>query len=207
MGARTDGGVGMPCELARRQMERIGMAAFHAFRDARPSREAWELIDGHPVRKLLPSIVHQRIAGNLERSLNERLTATHREWAADRNISVLMPGDDKFNPEPDVTVIDRHVEMGQLYAESFYFVAEVVSAVDQDWVLNNKLDCYQRHEHCHSVLYVQQDRVAADLYRRIDGWKKVELTNPIEHLDIAGVGDIGPLAGLYRHTPLALPVK
>jgi Uma2 family endonuclease len=182
----------------------LDMETFHGFRDDRPKEEKWELIDGRPVMMPPPSLVHQRICRNLETLLNVRLIAHRPEWAADREIGLLIPQDQKFNPEPDVTVIDAQVEMGQLYAERFYFVAEVLSGSDKPWVLKAKLDYYQRHDLCQSVLFVHQDQIAAEFYARASGWQKTDITNPTARLDIPGIGDIGALCDLYRHTPLAL---
>jgi Uma2 family endonuclease len=195
----------MAVETAQRQLGRMDMATFHAFRDGRPDREKWELIDGYPVMLPPPFLVHQRICRNLETLLNDRLRVSKPEWAADREIGVVTPEDDTYNPEPDVTVIDLDVEMGQRYAERFYFVAEVLSESDKAWVLDSKLGYYQRHENCLSVLFVRQDRIAAAIFRRADGWARHEILEPHARLEVPGIGDIGALADLYRHTPLALP--
>lgn len=182
----------------------LNLETFQGFRDDRPKEEKWELIDGRPVMMPPPSLVHQRISGNIERMLNARLDLVNPNWRADREIGLLIPQDQKFNPEPDVTVIDAMVEMGQLYAERFYFVAEVLSGSDKPWVLKAKLDYYQRHDLCQSVLFVQQDQIAAEFYSRAGSWLKSDISAPLTHLDIPGIGDIGPLCDLYRHTPLAL---
>jgi Uma2 family endonuclease len=195
----------MAGEMAPRQLARMGLAAFHAFRDGRPDREKWELIDGVAVMMPPPFLVHQRISGNIERMLNDCLARNNPAWRADREIGLLVPDDDTYNSEPDVTVIDLDVEMGQLYAERFYFVAEVLSGSDKDWVLDAKLGYYQRHEHCLSVLFVRQDRIAADFYCRNDAWAKAELVDPMADISVPGIGNIGSLSDLYRYTPLALP--
>jgi Uma2 family endonuclease len=195
----------MAGEMAPRQLARMELAAFHAFRDAQTGREKWELIDGVAVMMPPPLLVHQRISGNLERMLNACLAINQPMWRADREIGLLVPEEDTYNPEPDVTVIDLDVEMGQLYAARFYFVAEVLSASDKDWVLSAKLSYYQRHDNCLSVLFIRQDRIAADFYRRSDGWVKAELLDPTAQIEIPGIGPIGSLSDLYQYTPLALP--
>jgi Uma2 family endonuclease len=183
---------------------RLSMETFHGFRDDRPKEEKWELIDGRPVMMPPPMLVHQRISGNLERLLNEKLSVVKPSWYADREIGLLLPNDDRFNPEPDVTVIDAEVQMGQIYAERFYVVAEVLSASDKTWVLEAKLDYYQKHDHCCAVLFVKQDRIGADVYLRSSSWVKLELSDPSARLNIPNVGDIGALCDLYRNTPLSL---
>jgi Uma2 family endonuclease len=182
---------------------RLDMETFHGFREDRPKEEKWELIDGRPVVMPPPSLVHQRICRNLQALINDRLRAVKPVWSADHEIGLLIPQEEKFNPEPDVTVIDTEIGIGQIYAETFYFVAEVLSGSDKPWVLKSKLAYYQRHEPCLSVLFVRQDQIAADFYARPDCWVKAEL-KPNSRLDLPGIGDIGPLSDLYRFTPLSL---
>lgn len=181
----------------------LDMETFHGFRDERPKEEKWELIDGRPVMMPPPSLVHQRICRNLETLLNERLRVVKPDWAADREIGLLIPQDEKFNPEPDVTVIDTEIEIGQLYAARFYFVAEILSGGDKPWVLKAKLDYYKRHDPCAAILFVRQDQIAAEYYARDAGWAKAELAM-IDRVNLPVIGDIGPLSDLYRYTPLAL---
>ena len=183
---------------------RLDMETFHGFRDDRPKEEKWELIDGRPVMMPPPSLIHQRISGNLEALINSRLSRIKPEWRADREIGLLIPQDQKFNPEPDVTVIDTEIGLNQLYAERFYFVAEVLSGSDRPWVLKAKLEYYQKHEPCSGVLFVRQDQIVAELYLRKSNWNKSELDIPNARLDLPVIGDIGPLSDLYRFTPLAL---
>jgi Uma2 family endonuclease len=115
-----------PAIFLRRQPQ-LSLPVFHAFRESRPEEEKWELVDGVPMMMPPPTLVHQRIGRNLETLLNERLQHVKPEWQADREIGLLFPGDEKYNPQPDVTVIDAEIRLGQLYAERFYLVAEVLS--------------------------------------------------------------------------------
>lgn len=191
---------------------KLTLEEFHAFRDGRPKEEKWELIDGVPVMMPPPTLVHQRIAKNLERMLDARLSVVRPEWRADREIGVLLSGDEKYNPEPDVTIIDREIAIGQLYATRFYGVAEVLSGgsrpeqvagADKPHVLAAKLGYCKLHEHCRSVLFVRQDRIEADLHRRdADAWSVVKLSEPEARIVLPELGDIGPLGDLYRDTPL-----
>lgn len=191
---------------------RISLEAFHAFRDERPKSEKWELIDGFPMMMPPPSLVHQRIGRNIETLLNDRLRETRSDWTADREIGVLLANDDRYNPEPDVTVIDTAIGIDQIYAERFYFVAEVLSnsnrpeqraGADKPIVLATKLAYYQAHDDCRGVLIVRQDVVEADLHIRGDGrWVCHELRDPAARIVIPDIGDIGRLGDLYRHTPL-----
>jgi Uma2 family endonuclease len=59
----------------RAERNRLGLSvdAFRAFYQGRPDEERWELINGVPMMMAPPTFVHQRIARNLERLLNDAL--------------------------------------------------------------------------------------------------------------------------------------
>src|SRR5579863_1916917 len=46
---------------------------FRSFQMTRPDHERWELVKGVPVMMVPPTIIYNRIAGNLERLLNDAL--------------------------------------------------------------------------------------------------------------------------------------
>jgi Uma2 family endonuclease len=193
----------MPGDFLRRTPQ-LTMKQFHAFRDSRPEEEKWELIDGVPMMMPPPTLVHQRIARNLETLLNAHLQAKKPEWQADREVGVWLKGDEKYNPEPDVTVIDTAIAVGQIYVQRFYFVAEILSESDKKAVLEAKLRYYQGHENNRCVLFVRQDRVGADQHSRQDGgsWGHRRLNAPQAPLALPVIGTIGRLGDLYKFTPL-----
>lgn len=185
---------------------------FDAFRDERPKEEKWELIDGVPMVMPPPTLIHQRICRNIDYALAEVLRHSKPEWITDREIGPKLPTDRKFNPEPDVTVIDREIGLDQIYAERFYFVAEVLSGgnrmdlregSDRPQALAVKLAWYKRHTHCRAVLFVEQGRIAADLHVRGKRWRRLELRDPAARIVIPDIGDVAALADLYRDTPLS----
>ena len=151
-----------------------------------------------------PTLMHQRIAANLDRMLNAHLETVKPDWRADREVGVWLKGDEKYNPEPDVTVIDAVIAIGQIYVERFYFVAEVLSDSDRREVLEAKLAYYQQHEHNRCVLFVRQDRVGADQQDRQgdDSWHGQTLSKPEAPLTFPAIGTIGRLGELYKFTPL-----
>jgi Uma2 family endonuclease len=192
----------MPGDFLRRRPQ-LTMEQFHAFRDERPKEEKWELIDGVPMMMPPPTLIHQRIAANLDRLLNAHLETSKPEWRSDREVGVMLKGDEKYNPEPDLTVIDTSVALGQIYVERFYLVAEVLSAGDKRPVLEAKLRYYQDHEHNRCVLLVRQDRVGADQHDRLGGgWSHRPLENAQEELTFPDIGTVGRLGDLYKFTPL-----
>jgi Uma2 family endonuclease len=193
----------MPGDFLRRTPQ-LTMRQFHAFRDERPKEEKWELIDGVPMMMPPPTLMHQLITDNLNRLLNEHLEKTKPELRAVREAGVWLSGDEKYNPQPDVTVIDAAVGLGQIYVQHFYFAAEILSANDKKAVLEAKLRYYQEHEHNRCILFVRQDRVGADQHdRQADGgWRRRNLSRPHAALTIPDIGAVGRLGDLYRFTPL-----
>ncbi len=182
---------------------RATLEQFHAFREERPKEEKWELINGMMTMMQPPALMHQRICKNIDILLTSQLARVRPEWQSDREIGVLLPNDDRYCPEPDITVIDTDFKLGQIYAERFYFVAEVLSPNDKTWVLELKRNYYQSHEHCHGILFVHQDRIFAELIVRAGaGWNTRTLDAPTDAVVIPDIGDIGTLGQLYRHTPL-----
>ena len=134
----------------------------------------------------------------MQRLLNARLGATRTQWQADRSVQVWLEGDEKYNPEPDVTVIDAAIAMGQI------FVAEVLSENDKKAVLDAKLAYYKEHDHNRCVLFVRQDQIGAQQHdRRNDGsWSQRTLRSPQASLTFPDIGTVGRLGDLYKHTPL-----
>ena len=101
-------------------------------------------------------------------------------------MGVWLKGDEKYNPEPDVTVIDAAIAIGQIYVERFYFVAEVLSESDKKAVLEAKLAYYKEHEHNRCVLFVRQDQIGADqqIGRTMAAGASERLQDPAASLDI-----------------------
>jgi Uma2 family endonuclease len=147
--------------------------------------------------------MHQRISANLDRLLNARLERIKPEWRSDREVGVWLKGDEKYNPEPDVTVIYAAIGLGQIYVQRFYFVAEVLSENDKKAVLEAKLGYYQGHQHNRCVLFARQDRVGADQYdRRGEAWRHRTLSDARVALAFPDIGRVGRLGDLYKFTPL-----
>ncbi|MGH6817077.1 MAG: Uma2 family endonuclease [Hyphomicrobiaceae bacterium] len=195
----------MPGDFLRHEPQ-LTMEQFHAFRDERPKEEKWELIDGVPTMMPPPTRMHQRIARNLATMLNTCLQRVKPEWQADHEVGVLLSGENKYNPKPDVTVTDAELAIGEVYAERFYFAAEILSSSDKPVVIDAKLAYYRTHEHCVGVLLVQQDHIAAEIHIRTSaGWTVHRLTDPAGRLFLPEIGEIGVLGALYRHTPLSPP--
>ncbi len=201
----------MPGDFIKR-LPQLTMEQFCAFRDERPKEEKWELIEGVPMMMPPPTLLHQTICGNIEAMINARLAVGMPGWRALQEVGIHLPADDRYNPEPDVTVVEAAaIQIDQVYAERFYFVAEVLSnsnrpelraGSDKPIVLATKVDYYKLHEPCRGIMIVRQDQVSAELHTRGTSWTTIQLSQPADRIVFPDIGDIGPLAALYRHTPL-----
>ena len=178
------------------------MSRFHAFRDERPKEEYWELVAGTPVLAPRRSIGHQRIRVNLVMALDHCLRVSHPEWVAVPGMSLLAPDSEIDNPSPDVSVMDAETDGRTIYVPRFYFVAEVVSPLDDRAVMDAKLKFYQSHASCLGIVLVEEDKISADLYLRGQDWTHRRLRSPDDQLAIGPIGNLGPLSGLYKNTHL-----
>jgi Uma2 family endonuclease len=181
---------------------------FRAFQDKRPDHERWELVAGVPMMMTPPTLTHNRIAGNLERLLNDALT----EHAPDR-VALQRPGIElgsgEFRPEPDLAVIDAAFEPGQRFVERAYLLAEIVSSSDDvrvpatgaKWI-EVKRSIYLAHPACETVLMIEQDRMEVRVdVRTATGWMAQAL-GAADELHLPGFGVRCIVARLYDGTPL-----
>jgi Uma2 family endonuclease len=188
---------------------RMTAAQFGAFLNHRPDYERWELIAGVPIMMAPPTIVHNRIASNIERLLNDALAAHDPARVAMQRPGVTLASAGDYRPEPDVGVIDADYQAGQRFVDRIYLLAEVVSETDalrdpdsgRNWI-DVKRDIYFAHPTCEAVLTIEQDRmeVRVDL-RTNDGWDARTL-HPDDDLVLTAFGLSCPIVDLYEGTPL-----
>jgi Uma2 family endonuclease len=181
------------------------MHLFEAWRDSRPDEERWQLIDGVPMMMPPPTLVHQRIASNLERALEARLDVVQNGMAVAREIGIKLPDVLNYLPEPDVAVIDADIRLGQVYAERFYVIAEVLSDSESAKLIDAKLGFYKGHADCVAVLLVRQDAVHITTHERSPqgGWQVRAIAGLDAELGLPTLGSVCRLMALYRGTPLA----
>ncbi|MFL9824607.1 Uma2 family endonuclease [Rhodoplanes sp. SY1] len=182
--------------------------AFRRFQDGRPDHERWELIAGVPMMMTPPTIAHNRIAGNLERLLNDALAAHDQTRLATQRPGLDL-GSGDFRPEPDVGVIDADYAAGQRFVARAYLLAEIVSESDEvrvpgtqrSWI-DVKCDIYRAHPSCDAVLIVEQERVAVRVFSRAPtGWTAQTL-GAENTLSLSAFGLACPVTALYDGTPL-----
>jgi Uma2 family endonuclease len=187
----------------------MSVAEFRAFQDGRPDHERWELIAGVPMMMTPPTIAHNRIAGNLERLLNEALDRFDRSRLATQRPGIEL-GSIAFRPEPDVGVIDANYDAGQRFVDRAYLLAEIVSATDDmpvpgtggRWI-DVKREIYLAHDPCVALLIIEQERIEV----RIDlktkaGWESTALVGPAAQLVLPIFGLRCSVSQLYEGTPL-----
>jgi Uma2 family endonuclease len=142
-------------ERAERNRLGLSVEAFRSFYQGRPDEERWELINGVPMMMAPPTFVHQRIASNLERLLNDALEKRDPARAAYQrgglNLKRVVAN---YDPEPDVVVVNVVLAPDQHYVDRFYLAAEVVSDSDRK-TLTGKREIYKLHQHCSCVLTVR----------------------------------------------------
>lgn len=181
------------------------MHLFEAWRDSRPDEERWQLIDGVPMMMPPPTLVHQRIASNLERALETRLDTLQNGMAVAREIGMKLPDVLDYLPEPDVAVIDADISLGQVYAERFYVVAEVLSDSESAKLIDAKLGFYMGHADCVAVLLISQDAIEMTVHERKESiWSARRIEGAGSVLAVPRLGEICRLAEVYKSTPLLL---
>jgi Uma2 family endonuclease len=181
---------------------------FRAFQMVRPDHERWELLGGVAMMMTPPTIAHNRIAGNLERLLNDCLDRYVPSMLATQRPGLNLSSGE-YQPEPDVGVIEANYGAGQRFVEKAYLLAEVVSSTDHVSVPNTDLrwidvkrDLYRSHEHCKAVLVIAQDRMEVELNVKTDaGWTSSVLSGEDE-IVIPRFGFRCFVRDLYEGTPL-----
>jgi Uma2 family endonuclease len=188
---------------------RMTGSEFRAFQDGRPDHERWELISGVAMMMMPPPIAHNRIAGNLDRLLNEALDRFDPSRLATQRPGVEL-GSGAYRPEPDVGVIDANYDAGQRFVDRAYLLAEIVSATDDmpvpgtggRWI-DVKREIYLSHGHCEALLVIEQDRIEVRVdVRTKDGWKAAQLVGASAELVLPSFGLRCSVGQMYEGTPL-----
>jgi Uma2 family endonuclease len=180
----------------------MAVAEFRAWYAERPEHERWELIDGECVRMMTPPTKrHQQIAANLHRALDDALVRISSPLRTYQRVGVNL-GVERYDPEPDVVVVDDRENPDERYANRVCLAAEVVSQSDEDRQAR-KLRAYREHEFCRHVLLIEQDRVeVVHLARAEKLWvRKV----PHSRKDVVRIEEFGlacPLDRIYDRVGL-----
>ena len=185
-----------------REDGKFSVEEFLALTETRPQEERWQLIDGVAMMMPPPTLVHQRIASNLARALNDRLEMVRPELYAFQEVGLIVPEAELFRPEADVAILDAMADY-EAYANRFYFVAEILSDSNTDKDIAVKRQRYLQHPDNLYFVLIDQKQVRAELMARTKGWQPVVLEGLAAVLDLPEFGFRQPLSALYRGTPLA----
>jgi Uma2 family endonuclease len=103
-----------------------------------------------------------------------------------------------------VAVFSGDFAPGQIYAERFYLVAEVLSDSDSEALMEAKLSFYKGHLANLCVLIIAQERMHVVVHERSGeaGWSTREVDRPEAELFAPVIGRICRLSDLYKGTPL-----
>jgi Uma2 family endonuclease len=192
----------MNTPFAVRQDGKFSVEEFFALIESRPEEERWQLIDGVAMMMPPPTLVHQRIASNLARALNDCLEVERPELYAFQEVGLLVPQAELFRPEADVAVLDAFADY-ESYADKFYCVAEILSDSNTDKDIAVKRQRYLQHPDNLYFVLVEQKRVRVELLSRADGWQPLVLDHLESSLELPAFSFGSKLASLYRGTPLA----
>ena len=173
-----------------------------AFLQTRPDEERWQLIDGVAVMMTPPTLVHQVIAMNLARKLNDALEVHRPELVALIEAGLTVPERPNFLPTADLVVVDSPVDYAS-YAGRVYLAAEIRSDSNSREYMSVKRQRYSEHPDNFYALIISQRRIELELWARANGWTRVLLSSPDDTLELPEFGFRCELRDLYRGTPLA----
>jgi Uma2 family endonuclease len=188
-----------------RQDGKFTVEEFFALIESRPEEERWQLIDGVAMMMPPPTLVHQRIASNLARQLNDHFDKTNRPFFAFQEVGLIVPEAELFRPEADVAILDAMADY-ESYANRFYLVAEIRSDSNTDKDLAVKGQRYLQHPDNLYFLLIEQKTVRVEVRGRAAGWEPAVLGDLQARLELPEFGFATEVANLYRGTPLARPV-
>jgi Uma2 family endonuclease len=180
---------------------KFSVEEFFALMESRPEEERWQLIDGVAMMMPPPTLVHQRIASNLARALNNHFDTHPPDLFAFQEVGLIVPDAELFRPEADMAVLDASADY-ESYAKKFYFVAEILSDSNTDKDVAVKRQRYLQHPDNLYFVLVEQKRVHVEVLGRAAGWQSVQLGELNSVLALREFGFSIPLTALYRGTPL-----
>jgi Uma2 family endonuclease len=182
---------------------KFSVEEFFALMESRPEEERWQLIDGVAMMMPPPTLVHQRIAANLARALNDAFDTARLELFAFQEVGLIVPEAELFRPEADVAVLDAMAEY-ESYASKFHLVAEILSDSNTDKDIAVKRQRYLQHPDNLYFVLMEQKRVWAEVLARAASWQPMVLEGPDAVLEIPEWSFRVTLGDIYRGTPLAV---
>jgi Uma2 family endonuclease len=186
--------------VAEQILAEMTVAEFIAFADAEPLRH-YELFMGIPVAMAPATYSHQKICGNIDRSLTRALGSKGCESI--RDMGVASSEDAAFLAQPDIVVHCGPIEGGRRWISDPTVVVEVLSKSTMSYDRGLKMDSYlEDFPSIRHILLVYQTERRVELWSRdgSDGWPE---ENPAvfkqlsDVLPLPSVGATLPLADIY----------
>lgn len=149
------------------------------------------------------SVGHDRIAGNLYRSLGNQLAGkTCEVFSSDVKVRIRKDAADFFY-YPDVTVDCSGAGNAELFAEKPRAIFEVLSPDTERIDRGEKLRNYQAIDSLELYALVDQFHIAVTIYRRTaQGWIMEFLTEKEDVLKIDSLKCTLPMLAIYERTHL-----
>jgi Uma2 family endonuclease len=174
---------------------------FMAFMETRPKEEHWDLIEGVAVMMSPATDVHQRVAYNFCRLLDDAITARRLKLVAYMDVGVRSPGVLNFQPRPDVVVVPGPARVN-LYSERFQLAAEVLSPSNTRREIDLKLRRYCEAPANLYAVVIDPLAFMVEIYARSRKWEVMVLKRPDDVIEMPEFGLRCRLAELYRSTEL-----
>jgi Uma2 family endonuclease len=174
------------------------------FLDSCPNDQRhYQLFDGIIVAMAPPAIPHQIIAANLTAEVVPAVR-TNRPDCSTRSQAGIAPqglrGRNHFEADITVSCGSAHEYRG-INAEPLLIVEIQSPSTERDDHFI-KLPQYQGLPSVREILYIESERIAATVYRRLDSsWETVEIDGSEARLRLETIGLDIPLSAAYRGVP------
>jgi len=178
--------------------DQLDLVGFLAWEAEQPDRHEW--VDGEVILKSSASDAHNRIAGNLAMELKTSLRGTPcRTYMSDMKVHIEA-ADAVVYPDMFVTCDprDRSAE-ADLAKRHPTLVVEVISNSTGAYDRGRKFALYRSLASLQEVLFVEQDRMQVDLFRRNDeGHWVLYPAGEADAIELTSLGQTLSVASIYE---------
>jgi Uma2 family endonuclease len=163
---------------------------------------AYEYVAGQIYAMAEPSQSHEIIATNLHTAIHAHLRGQScRAHAASRRILFKCRGDDiAYRPDVWVGCGDWRNAKGEVIGEP-RLVIEVLSPSTARIDRREKAVNYREIPSLEECVLVAQKIAQVTIYRRAEGWQRLDLHSPEDTLELRSVGLVLPVARIYEGLP------
>lgn len=181
--------------LAEKKADHISVAEYLEGEKISPIK--YEYIDGEVYAMAGTSDRHNRLSGNLFKSLDDHLDESDCEvFIADMKVQASAT----VFYYPDVMVACEEANADPYYRKQPRVIVEVTSPSTENIDRTEKLSAYKQIKSLKEYVIVSQDTVRIDVYRRMRGdrWQWELLSDVSEKLRLESVGLTLSVAQIYR---------